>query len=127
MTPTVSAIAPDPAVAALVNSCRTQLGPILGTVIGSSTRVIPRADACGNGAGRTCESLIGDLTTDALRTRYGTDFAITNSGGLHANLTCPESGGGSGFCPTYTAPPYLITRGQVLSVLPFGNVAVTMR
>ncbi len=126
VTPTVSAVTPDPAVAALVNSYRTQLQPILGTVIGSATRVIPRADACGNGAGRTCESLVGDVTTDALRTRYATDVAITNSGGLRADLTCPQAGGGSGFCPAYTAPPYLITRGQVLSVLPFGNVAVTL-
>jgi 2',3'-cyclic-nucleotide 2'-phosphodiesterase (5'-nucleotidase family) len=73
-----------------------------------------------------CESLIGNVTTDALRSRYGTDFAITNSGGLRADLTCPPAGGGSGFCPAFTPPPFLITRGQVLAVLPFGNVAVTL-
>jgi 2',3'-cyclic-nucleotide 2'-phosphodiesterase (5'-nucleotidase family) len=37
-----------------------------------------------------------------------------------------QSGGGTGFCPSFTPPPYLITRGQVLSVLPFGNVVVTL-
>jgi len=126
LSPVASGVTPDPAVAALVESYRTQLAPFLGVVVGSSTRVIPRADACGQSAGRTCESLVGNATTDALRSRYGTDFAITNSGGLRANLTCPEAGGGSGFCPVYTAPPYQITRGQVLTVLPFGNVAVTL-
>ena len=32
----------------------------------------------------------------------------------------------TGFCPSFTPPPYLITRGQVLAVLPFGNVVVTL-
>ena len=58
--------------------------------------------------------------------RYETDFAITNSGGLRADLTCPAAGGGAGFCPAAAQPPYLITRGKVLDVLPFGNVAATV-
>ena len=33
--------------------------------------------------------MIGNVVTDAMRTTYGTDFAITNSGGLRADLTCP--------------------------------------
>ena len=79
--------------------------------------------------GRLCESLVGNVTTDAMRTTYasiGVEFAITNSGGLRERLTCPPAGGGGGFCPAFTPPPYLITRGQVLSVLPFGNVVVTL-
>ena len=58
-----------------------------------------------------------------------TDFAITNSGGLRADLTCPPGvpdPNPSDFCPAYTAPPFLITRGQVLTVLPFGNIVVTL-
>ena len=31
------------------------------------------------------------------------------------------------FCPSYTPPPFPITRGQSLAVLPFGNIAVTVR
>jgi len=95
-------------------------------VIGSATKFIPRADACGQSAGRTCESLVGNITTDAMRLTYNTDFAITNSGGLRANLTCPTTDDPADFCPAYTAPPYLISRGQVLTVLPFGNVVVTL-
>jgi len=61
-----------------------------------------------------------------MRTRYGVDFAITNSGGLRANLTCPTVDNPSDFCPSYAPPPFPITRGQVLTVLPFGNVVVTL-
>lgn len=122
-------VTPDAAIQSRINDLNAQLSPILGTVIGSSTRYIPRADACGNGAGRTCESLVGDTVTDAMRAKYavnGIDFAITNSGGLRADLTCPTTDNPSDFCPPYTPPPYPISRGQVLGVLPFGNVVVAL-
>jgi 2',3'-cyclic-nucleotide 2'-phosphodiesterase (5'-nucleotidase family)/predicted AlkP superfamily phosphohydrolase/phosphomutase len=116
----------DPAIQARVNDLNTELAPILGTVIGSSTVFIPRADACGNGEGRICESLVGNTVADSMRLTYGTDFAITNSGGLRADLTCPTTDNPSDFCPPYTPPPFPISRGQVLTVLPFGNVVVTL-
>ena len=122
-------VTPDPAIQARIDDLNAQLAPILGTVIGNSTKVIPRADQCGNTAGRTCESLVGNVTTDAMRAKYapiGVQFAITNSGGLRADLTCPTTDNPSDFCPAYTPPPYQITRGQVLGVLPFGNVVVTL-
>ncbi len=126
VTPLSAAVTPDPAVVAMVDSYRVQLAPILGIVVGSSSVAVPRTDSCGRADGRLCESLVGDVTTDAMRIRYGTDFAFTNSGGLRAALTCPAGGGGGGFCPVSTPPPFVITRGQVLSVLPFGNIAVTL-
>ena len=119
-------VTPDAAIQSRIDELNAQLAPILGTVIGSSTRFIPRSDACGNSAGRTCESLVGNVTTDAMRTTYGVDFAVTNSGGLRDALTCPTTDNPSDFCPPYTPPPYLISRGQVLTVLPFGNVVTTL-
>ncbi|HEU0041527.1 MAG TPA: 5'-nucleotidase C-terminal domain-containing protein, partial [Jiangellaceae bacterium] len=116
----------DPTIQARIDDLQAELAPILGTVIGSSAVEVPRTDSCGNGAGRTCESLIGNITTDSMRTTYGTDFAITNSGGLRANLTCPTTDDPSDFCPAFTPPPFPITRGQVLGVLPFGNVVSTL-
>ncbi len=97
----------DPAIQAEIDALNAQLAPILSTVIGESSRYIPRADACGQSAGRTCESLIGDLATDAMRLTYSTDFAITNAGGLRADLTCPTTDIAGDFCPAYTPPPYL--------------------
>ena len=127
VTPLAGAVTPDPAIVALLEPYRASLAPILGTVIGDSTVFIPRTDSCGNPAGRTCESLVGDVTTDAMRTRYGTDFAITNSGGLRASLTCPTTDNPADFCPAYVPPPFPMTSGQVLTVLPFGNVVVTLQ
>jgi len=122
-------VTPDPAIQARIDALNNELRPILGTVIGGSTKFIPRADQCGNSAGRTCESLVGNVVTDAMRTAYspiGVQFAITNSGGLRSDLTCPTTDNPSDFCPPYTPPPFLITRGQVLTELPFGNVVVTL-
>jgi 2',3'-cyclic-nucleotide 2'-phosphodiesterase (5'-nucleotidase family) len=101
---------------------RDQLGPILSGVVGSSTKVIPRADSCGGSTGRLCESLIGNVITDAMRETYETDFALMNSGGIRADLTCPAIDSPTDFCPAFVPPPYVITKGQVLTVLPFGNV-----
>jgi 2',3'-cyclic-nucleotide 2'-phosphodiesterase (5'-nucleotidase family) len=117
---------PDPDLEAMLQPFRDELGPILAEVAGHSTVAIPHSDKCGTGNGRTCESLVGNTVTDAMRATYGTDFAITNSGGLRSQLTCPPAGGGSGNCPTFTPPPYPITVGQVLTVLPFGNQSVTL-
>jgi 2',3'-cyclic-nucleotide 2'-phosphodiesterase (5'-nucleotidase family)/predicted AlkP superfamily phosphohydrolase/phosphomutase len=109
-----------------IDALNAQLAPILSTLVGNSTVAVPRADACGNPAGRTCESKVGNVAADAMRTAYGTDFAITNSGGLRADLTCPATDSPTDFCPPFTPPPYPITRGQVLGVLPFGNVVATL-
>ncbi len=124
-------VTPDAGIQAMINDLNTQLAPILNTVIGTSNVAIPRADSCGRGDGRLCESLIGDVTMDAMRATYSTpgsaiDFAITNSGGLRADLTCPTTNIADDFCPAFTPPPYPITRGSVLGVLPFGNVAFTV-
>ncbi len=122
-------ITPDPVIQAKIDDLNAQLAPILNTVIGSSTKFIPRTDQCDNSAGRTCESLVGNVVTDSMRDKYaptGVQFAITNSGGLRADLTCPTTDNPDDFCPAYTPPPFPITRGQVLTVLPFGNIVVTL-
>jgi 2',3'-cyclic-nucleotide 2'-phosphodiesterase (5'-nucleotidase family) len=135
-TPLVSAVTPDPAISAYVASLQSALVPILGTQIAESTKPVFRADQCGQSAGRTCESLVGDIVTDAMRASFpAVDFAITNSGGLRAALTCPAGAtdpNGSDLCPPalYPVPNgssrYPITGGTVLDVLPFGNIVVTV-
>lgn len=121
--PWVVGMTPDPEIAARLDALAEELAPTLGIVIGSAVQPILRSDSCGMETGRLCESLIGDVLTDAMRFTYNTDFAITNSGGIRADLTCPLEGGD--FCPTDLGPNQ-IRQGQVLSVLPFGNVAVTL-
>lgn len=98
----------------------------LADAIGFASVEVPRSDACLRADGRLCESLVGNVTTDALRAATGAEFAITNSGGLRAALTCPTTDNPSDFCPAYAPPPFPITRGQVLNVLPFNNIAETV-
>jgi 2',3'-cyclic-nucleotide 2'-phosphodiesterase (5'-nucleotidase family) len=117
-------VTPDPAIQARINELNDILRPILSEGVGSSTVAIPRADRCGRSDGRLCESLIGNTITDAMRQTEGTDFAITNSGGIRANLTCPTTDSATDFCPPFTPPPYPITKGQTFTVLPFGNFSV---
>jgi 2',3'-cyclic-nucleotide 2'-phosphodiesterase (5'-nucleotidase family)/predicted AlkP superfamily phosphohydrolase/phosphomutase len=119
-------VTPDPTIQARINELNADLRPILATTIGTSDKAVPRSDSCGRVDGRLCESLEGNIVTDAMRLTYGTDFAITNSGGLRADLTCPTTDNPDDFCPAFTPPPYPITRGQVLGVLPFGNIVVTV-
>lgn len=123
-TPLASGVTPDAELQRYVDDLNTRLRPILGRVIGDSAVQVLRTDACGNTASRLCESLVGNTVTDALRETYGTQLALTNSGGLRAALTCPAAGTG-GFCPESSATPFPITRGSVLGVLPFGNVSAT--
>ena len=122
-------VTPDPAIQAKIDELNAQLAPILGTQIGSSTKFIPRADQCGRADGRLCESFVGERghrrDADAY-SAIGVQFAITNSGGLRADLTCPTTDLAGDFCPAYAPPPFPITRGQSLAVLPFGNIVVTL-
>ncbi len=126
VVPVAANVSPDPAIVDLLQPYRDALGPIFNQTVGNSTVEIPRTDSCGTGSGRTCESLVGDVTTDSMRLTYTTDFAITNAGGLRANLTCPTVDNPTDFCPPFAPPPFPITRGQVLTVLPFGNVVTTL-
>ena len=120
-------ITPDPAIQARINQLNEELKPILATQIGTSSRAVLRSDSCGRLDGRLCESLVGNIVTDAMRLSFdGVDFAITNSGGLRADLTCPSPDIADDFCGSFTPPPWPITRGQVLGVLPFGNLVATV-
>ena len=129
VSPVAAAVTADPDVLAMRLPFFNELAPIFSQIIGESDVRIPRADSCGRPDGRLCESLVGDVITDAMRLTYATDFAITNSGGIRDNLTC-DSGYAAGFCPVYTPDPptqnWVITRGETQAVLPFGNQTVTL-
>jgi 2',3'-cyclic-nucleotide 2'-phosphodiesterase (5'-nucleotidase family) len=125
--PEAGAVTPDPAVVQTLEVYRAELPVLLATVIGSSTVAVPRADACGRSDGLLCESLAGNAVADAMRVTSGADFAVTNGGGIRADLTCPTTDDPSDFCPPSPSPPFLISRGQVLTALPFGNRVVTLQ
>ena len=117
----------DSAIQTQIDTLTNAISGTINTINGDSSVFIPRTDQCANTSGRLCESRVGDVTADALRARYGTDFALTNSGGLRAALTCPTTDIAGDFCPDYGGvAPYPITYGQIFTVLPFGNTGATV-
>lgn len=99
-------VAPDPETQTMVDSFAQKLDASLNVVIGkTSTPLDSRRNVV-----RGEESAMGDLIADAMRAATKADIAITNGGGIRADRT-------------YDAGTEL-TRRDILSELPFGNVTV---
>ncbi|MDZ4768266.1 MAG: 5'-nucleotidase C-terminal domain-containing protein [Chloroflexota bacterium] len=98
-------ITPDPEMTALVEELAGPIAELRATEIGATANVFLVGDrtVC-----RVEECLLGNLITDALRAETGAQIAITNGGGIRADI---DAGA--------------ITLGEVLTVLPFGNLAST--
>jgi 5'-nucleotidase len=117
-------IEPATDVVALLDDYREEASASLSPIVGVSTAPIPRNDSCGVRGGNGCESVLGNVVTDAMRTESGTDFAFISSGGLRYGLTCPARDDPNDFCPEPTPDRYPISRGQIISVFfPGHNVA----
>ena len=99
-------VTPDPETQKITDDYLKELDNELNVVIGKSTGAL---DSRRNIV-RTQEAAIGNLITDAMREASGADLAITNGGGIRADK---EYAAGSD-----------ITRKDILSELPFGNVTV---
>lgn len=92
---------PHAAVAARVAHYRGVIAPQIGGPLGRCTaRLIRKYNR---------ESPLGAVITDVMRARTGADVAVTNAGGLRADL-----------------PEGLIDRGHVLDAFPFLNDTVTV-
>ena len=101
-------VAPDPAVAAIVKQYEDKLDENLKVAVGTTAVELDSRRA----TVRLKEAVIGNLIADAIRESTKADVAITNGGGIRGDRT-------------YAAGTTL-TRKDVLTELPFGNVAVTM-
>jgi 2',3'-cyclic-nucleotide 2'-phosphodiesterase (5'-nucleotidase family) len=93
---------PDPAVAAKVRHYQQRVAPEIGGVVGRLRARLVRD--------YRAESPLGSFVADVMRARTGADVAVTNAGGLRADL-----------------PEGAVTRGHVLDALPFVNSVVTCR
>jgi 5'-nucleotidase len=125
VTPLSASVTPDPAIVDMLAPYRTQLAAALDQKIGVATDLFPR----GSNVERSGEVAIGNLLADALRATYGTQLALTNSGGIRAPLPSsylPQDTTLRRTSPGYAAgPPYDLVIGDVYAVLPFGNSSVT--
>ena len=99
-------VTPDAESQVLVDGFQKQLDDSLNVEIGTTAGPLDsRRDVV-----RSQESAMGDLIADAMRDATGADIAITNGGGIRADRT-------------YDAGTVL-TRRDILTELPFGNVTV---
>ncbi len=98
-------ITPDPEIEAIVESLSGPIEELRATEIGAEAAVFLVGDrtVC-----RVEECLLGNLITDALIAETGAQIAITNGGGIRADI---DEGS--------------ITLGEILTVLPFGNLVST--
>ncbi|HTM57156.1 MAG TPA: 5'-nucleotidase C-terminal domain-containing protein [Candidatus Udaeobacter sp.] len=100
LQPTYSDILPpDSAMAARVTKWNAEVAPLAAQPVGRAVHRLTRSG----------ENTIGYLVTDAMRAASGADVALTNTGGLRADL--PEGS---------------ITHGAIYEVMPFDNTIVTL-
>jgi 2',3'-cyclic-nucleotide 2'-phosphodiesterase (5'-nucleotidase family) len=100
-------------VQAIVDAANAETAELRNQVIGTQANDILRDPT------RLNESEMGNMVADAMRGKYpGVVAALTNSGGLRADLVfSPPSAG---------EQPGEITWGEVFAVLPFGNRTVLL-
>lgn len=100
------AMTPNKAVEKLIADTEKSQKVVLDEVIGqTSVRLDGEREIV-----RTGESNLGNLITDAMLEVSGADVAITNGGGIRASIEAGD-----------------ITKGDIITVLPFGNYIVTMK
>ena len=99
-------VAPDPKIKAVVARYEEQLDQELGVPVGTTTVALDTRRS----TVRTAESNFGNLIADAMRAELGADVALMNGGGIRGDRTYD--------------PGTVLTRKDVLTELPFGNVAV---
>ncbi|MCR6487100.1 bifunctional metallophosphatase/5'-nucleotidase [Amycolatopsis sp. OK19-0408] len=108
-------VTPDPAVAALVANAVAKSGPIANKQVGTITADLK---AAGNTAG---ESALGDVIADAQLAGTQSNSAViamTNPGGIRADLNYASSPAGEG--------NGVVTYGEAFTVQPFSNIMQTI-
>ncbi len=111
-------IAPDAEVQAIIDELRVPITELMAMPVGETeTFLVGDRSVC-----RAAECNLGNLITDAMRAYSGAQIAITNGGGIRSNVPTdvrevPED--------LALAEPYGVTMGDVLTVLPFGNLVST--
>jgi 5'-nucleotidase/UDP-sugar diphosphatase len=93
----------DAAVSEVVVSYQEKLAAEFEKVIATTTVELSYE------AGRSAETNFGDLLADVMREVSSADAALTNGGGMRANIPAGE-----------------VTVGDILTALPFGNTVVTL-
>ncbi|HWP51952.1 MAG TPA: 5'-nucleotidase C-terminal domain-containing protein [Clostridia bacterium] len=96
----------DPAIDAKIQEINVNQQQILSEVLGHTPVDLngARSDV------RTCETNLGNLVADAVRAESGAQIALMNGGGIRDSIPAGD-----------------ITKGHIITVLPFGNYIVTKK
>lgn len=108
-------VTPDPAVQKLVDKAKTDSAPMANKQIGTITAELKAAGAASG------ESTLGDVIADAQlegTAANNPQLAITNPGGIRADLTYASSPNGEG--------DGVVTYGEAFAVQPFANIMQTI-
>lgn len=110
-------ITPDSGMIAILDELRAPISTLLQQPVGdTSVFLVGDRAVC-----RVAECNLGNLITDAMRAYSGAQIAITNGGGIRSNVPVGTDTPADLALPS----PYTITMGDVLTVLPFGNLVST--
>ncbi|GIQ69944.1 LysM peptidoglycan-binding domain-containing protein [Xylanibacillus composti] len=101
----LEALEPDAEVQAVIDEIKAEQNTVLEEVVGASQTALDGERE----TVRAGESNLGNLIADAMLAVTGADAALTNGGGIRASIGEGE-----------------ITKGDVITVLPFGNYVVTI-
>ena len=127
VTPRVADVTPDPKVTELLAPYRTELAEAFDGKIGVATGFYPHGGT--PAVERIREVAVGNLVTDALRAKYGTQIAFTNGGGLRSPLPSSYAPQDNTLrrlsAPYAVGPPFDLVVGDVFTLLPFGNQSLT--
>ncbi|URJ61463.3 5'-nucleotidase C-terminal domain-containing protein [Paenibacillus polymyxa] len=99
-------VQPNAEIAALIASIQKDQEPILKEIVTQTSVDLEGARE----KVRASETNLGDLLTDAMRDISGADVALTNGGGIRASIKTGT-----------------VTKGDIITVLPFGNQIVTLK
>ena len=118
----IATLTPNADGAALIKKYKDQLNAKFDAKIGQVNGIFPQGGV--PQVQRAGEAALGNFTADAMRKKYGTDFAYINGGGIRdkfpaatyvpADKTYNRPG-------TDKVPPYDVTLGDAIAVYPFGN------
>nr|WP_243449966.1 5'-nucleotidase [Neobacillus terrae] len=87
----------------MIDDDEAKVAPLINQVVGSATTALTQDQSISG------ESNLGDFITDAQRASTNAQIAITNPGGIRANINSGE-----------------ITWGELFTVQPFNNQLITM-
>ena len=113
----------DATAAAMVAKYKVQLTSSLDVKIGKVSASFPRGGT--PAVERSGETPMGNYIADLMRTKYKTDFAIQNGGGIRSAFPAPT------YIPADTTlvrtgtGPLDVTLGDAFTVFPFGNQVAT--